>query len=103
MGKHDKNGDLHALLADERQTRAGLYAAAVGKVGRGQYGGVIHAFRENERLVLLRRRHHIEGNVLAPERLRHRRVVKFFNQQNTHILFTPFGTDIMKQYCGCFV
>ena len=29
--------------------------------------------------------------------------IKIFNQQNTHILFTPFGTNIMKQYCGCFV
>ena len=57
---------------------------------------------ENERLVL-RRRHHIESNVLALERLRYRRAVKFFQSAEYAYSVHSFRHNIMKQYCGCFV
>ena len=52
-----------------------------------------------------RRLHPVKRNTLLLQRLLNQFAVGFVNQQNTHILYAPFGESlfIMKHQCGNFV
>ena len=101
----DEKRNARVLLAQCGNPLAGAGAAAVCDVARRQDGDIVNVLRNYDRIIGLRRLHPVKRNTLLLQRLLNQFTVGFVNQQNTHILYAPFGESlfIMKHQCGNFV